>query len=126
MIEETQLNIFNEPIEDCSHDPLTGFFRSGCCETSNQDVGNHTVCALMSNEFLEFSFNRGNDLINPVPEFNFPGLKEGDRWCLCATRWQEAYEAGCAPKVNLEATHILTLEWVNTKALLACGVTADD
>jgi uncharacterized protein (DUF2237 family) len=94
MIEEAQLNIFNEPIEDCSHDPLTGFFRSGCCETSNQDVGNHTVCALMSNEFLEFSFNRGNDLINPVPEFNFPGLKEGDRWCLCANRWVEAYEAG--------------------------------
>ena len=110
MIEETQLNIFNEPIEDCSHDPLTGFFRSGCCETSNQDVGNHTVCALMSNEFLEFSFNSGNDLINPVPEFNFPGLKEGDRWCLCANRWVEAYEAGVAPQIVSRATNIKALE----------------
>ena len=110
MIEETQLNIFNEPIEACSHDPLTGFFRSGCCETSNQDVGNHTVCALMSNEFLEFSFNRGNDLINPVPEFNFPGLKERDRWCLCANRWVEAYEAGVAPQIVSRATNIKALE----------------
>jgi len=110
MIEETQFNIFNEPIEACSHDPLTGFFRSGCCETSNQDAGNHTVCALMTNEFLEFSFNRGNDLINPVPEFNFPGLKEGDRWCLCANRWVEAYEAGVAPKIISRATNIKALE----------------
>lgn len=110
MIEEAQFNIFNEPIEVCSHDPLTGFFRSGCCETSNQDVGNHTVCALMSNEFLEFSFNRGNDLINPVPEFNFPGLKEGDRWCLCANRWVEAYEAGVAPQIVSRATNIKALE----------------
>ena len=110
MIEETLLNIFNEPMEGCSHDPLTGFFRSGCCETSNQDVGNHTVCALMSNEFLEFSFNRGNDLINPVPEFNFPGLKEGDRWCLCANRWVEAYEAGVAPQIVSRATNVKALE----------------
>ena len=79
MIEEAQLNIFNEPIEDCSHDPLTGFFRSGCCETSNQDAGHNTGYAFMSNEFLEFSFTRGNDLINRVPEFNFHGLNEGDR-----------------------------------------------
>lgn len=110
MIEAAQFNIFNEPIEDCSHDPLTGFFRSGCCETSNQDAGNHTVCALMSNEFLEFSFNRGNDLINPVPKFNFPGLKEGDRWCLCANRWVEAYEAGVAPQIVSRATNIKALE----------------
>jgi len=110
MIEEAQFNIFNEPLEDCSHDPLTGFFRSGCCESSNQDVGNHTVCALMSNEFLEFSFNRGNDLINPVPDFNFPGLKEGDRWCLCANRWVEAFEAGVAPQIVSRATNIKTLE----------------
>ena len=110
MIEEAQLNIFNEPIEDCSHDPLTGFFRSGCCETSNQDFGSHTVWALMSNEFLEFSFNRGNDLINPVPEFNFPGLKEGDRWCLCANRWVEAYEAGVAPQIVSRATNVKALE----------------
>ena len=117
MIEETQLNIFNEPIEDCSHDPLTGFFRSGCCETSNQDAGNHTVCALMSNEFLEFSFNRGNDLINPVPEFNFPGLKEGDRWCLCANRWVEAYEAGVAPRIVSRATNVKALEIIPLKNL---------
>ena len=117
MTKEVQLNVFHEPIEDCGFDPLTGFFRSGCCETSNEDIGNHTVCALMSQEFLEFSFNRGNDLINPVPEFNFPGLKAGDRWCLCANRWVEAYEANCAPKIYLTKTHINTLKLVNLAIL---------
>ena len=85
MTEKNQLNIFDEQLEECSCDPLTGFFRSGCCETSEQDLGSHTVCALMTEEFLEFSFKR-DDLISAVPQFDFPGLKPGDKWCLCANR----------------------------------------
>ena len=121
---ENQKNVLGEDLEECSLNPLTGWFRDGCCNTDNRDFGRHVVCVVMTDVFLAFSKGAGNDLSTPGPGFS--GLKDGDRWCLCATRWQEAYEAGCAPKVNLEATHILTLEWVNTKALLACGVTADD
>ena len=98
-------NVLGEPLEACSTRPLTGFFRDGCCNTSPQDVGSHTVCVVMTAEFLAFSKARGNDLSTPMPEFGFPGLKPGDRWCLCAPRWQEAFEAGQAPRVVLRATH---------------------
>ena len=110
MSEEEQLNIFNEPLEACSFDPVTGFFRSGCCETSEQDTGSHTVCAIMTEEFLKFSKSKGNDLSTPVPAFDFPGLNSGDRWCLCAARWLEAYEAGSAPSIIARATHRRALE----------------
>ena len=98
-------NVFGEPLQPCSTAPLTGFFRNGCCDTSAEDVGSHTVCAVMTDAFLRFSKSRGNDLSTPLPEFGFPGLKAGDRWCLCAPRWREAFEAGQAPLVVLRATH---------------------
>jgi uncharacterized protein (DUF2237 family) len=98
-------NVLGEPLEVCSLSPTTGFFRDGCCNTSRQDVGNHTVCAVVTAEFLEFSKSRGNDLSTPMPEYGFAGLKAGDRWCLCAPRWQEALQAGRAPRVILRATH---------------------
>ena len=98
-------NVLGGPLDSCSLSPMTGFFRNGCCDTSPQDVGSHTVCAEMTAEFLAFSRAAGNDLSTPVPEYGFPGLKPGDRWCLCAPRWQEAFEAGQAPRVVLRATH---------------------
>jgi len=98
-------NVLGERLELCSNKPMTGFFRDGCCDTSREDVGSHTVCAVMTAAFLAFSKSRGNDLSTPMPEFGFPGLKAGDRWCLCAPRWQEALEAGQAPRVVLRATH---------------------
>ena len=110
MSEEDQLNIFNEPLEACSFDPVTGFFRSGCCETSEQDTGSHSVFSIMTEEFLKFSKSKGNDLSTPVPAFDFPGLNSGDRWCLCAARWLEAYEAGSAPSIIARATHRRALE----------------
>ena len=110
MDDKKQLNLFKEIIEECSCEPLTGFFRTGCCDTSDQDLGSHTVCALMTEDFLKFSMSQGNDLSTPVPQYNFPGLKEGDRWCLCANRWLEAYEANFAPKIVAKATNIKALE----------------
>ena len=104
-------NVFGEPLQACSMAPLTGFFRNGCCDTSDQDVGSHTVCAVMTDAFLEFSKASGNDLSTPRPEFGFAGLKAGDRWCLCAPRWQEAFEAGHAPRVVLRATHQGALDY---------------
>jgi uncharacterized protein len=98
-------NVLGEPLEDCSLKPMTGFFRDGCCNTSAEDIGSHTVCAVMTAAFLEFSKSRGNDLSTPIPQFGFPGLKPGERWCLCAPRWQEAFAAGHAPRVVLRATH---------------------
>jgi uncharacterized protein (DUF2237 family) len=98
-------NVLGEPIEACSTRPMTGFFRDGCCNTGREDVGSHTVCAVMTADFLEFSRSRGNDLSTPMPQFGFRGLKAGDRWCLCAPRWQEALDAGQAPRVVLRATH---------------------
>ena len=98
-------NVLGERLESCSVDPVTGFFRNGCCDTSPEDVGSHTVCVVMTAEFLAFSKARGNDLSTPMPQFGFPGLKPGDRWCLCAPRWQEALDAGRAPRVVLRATH---------------------
>lgn len=99
------LNVFGEPIETCSNEPLTGFYRDGCCNTSDADYGQHTVCIQVNQAFLEYSRFRGNDLTTPIKEFGFPGLKEGDRWCLCAQRWLEAYEHEMAPKVYLAGTH---------------------
>jgi len=98
-------NVLGERLELCSMSPMTGFFRDGCCDTGREDVGSHTVCAVMTAAFLEFSKSRGNDLSTPMPELGFPGLQPGDRWCLCAPRWQEALEAGQAPRVVLRATH---------------------
>jgi uncharacterized protein len=98
-------NVLGEPLEICSLKPMTGFYRDGCCNTGQEDIGSHTVCAVMTAEFLAFSKSRGNDLSTPVPEFGFLGLKPGDRWCLCAPRWQEAFEANKAPRVALRATH---------------------
>ena len=98
-------NVLGERLEVCSLSPMTGFFRDGCCNTSREDVGSHTVCAVVTAEFLEFSQARGNDLSTPAPRFGFAGLKPGDRWCLCAPRWQEAQRAGHAPRVVLRATH---------------------
>ncbi|MBU3725588.1 MAG: DUF2237 domain-containing protein [Burkholderiaceae bacterium] len=103
-------NVLGGPLAPCSHDPLTGFFRDGCCNTSPEDFGSHTVCAQMTEAFLSFSKSRGNDLSTPNPQYRFPGLKPGDRWCLCAARWREAAEAGVAPPVILEATHQRALE----------------
>lgn len=114
---EESLNVFDEPLESCSEDPLTGFFRDGCCNTSKQDGGSHTVCAVLTREFLEFSREQGNDLTTPRPEFGFPGLKPGDRWCLCASRWYEAEQHGAAPRVYLQATHRRALERVPLEKL---------
>ena len=108
--ETPQHNVFGEPIEVCSIRPLTGFYRSGCCETGPEDFGVHTVCVEVTAEFLAFSKSRGNDLSTLRPEFGFAGLEPGDRWCLCAARWQEAFETDAAPRVVLGATHEATLE----------------
>ena len=110
---ETPLNVLGQPLESCSRNPLTGFLRTGSCETCPEDIGSHTVCAELTGDFLAFSKARGNDLSTPRPELDFPGLKPGDRWCLCAGRWQEALEAGAAPRVVLTATHERTLEQVS-------------
>lgn len=106
------LNVFGLPIEPCSVEPLTGFFRDGCCNTSDDDFGSHTVCVEATAEFLEFSRTKGNDLSTPRPGLGFAGLEPGDRWCLCAARWLEAYRAGKAPKVRLSCTHQRALEIV--------------
>lgn len=111
-------NVFGEPLKTCSTSPLTGFYRDGHCNTDEQDRGLHTVCAVMTDEFLEFTRLRGNDLITPQPIFRFPGLKAGDRWCLCALRWVEAWRAGKAPLVVLEATHEKTLDYVPLEELV--------
>ena len=114
---ESARNVLGGPLQPCSFDPNTGFFRDGHCHTCAQDHGSHTVCAVMTAEFLAFSKSRGNDLSSPMPQFEFPGLKAGDHWCLCAGRWLEAYEAGKAPKVNLEATNEAALAIVPLEAL---------
>lgn len=116
------LNVLGGTLETCSLDPRTGFTRTGCCETGPEDVGSHTVCAVMTAEFLAFSRRAGNDLSTPHPQFGFPGLVAGDRWCLCAPRWAEALLAGCAPKVLLRATHEGALGWCRLEDLEAHGV----
>ena len=112
-----QRNVLGGPLGVCSDRPVTGFFRDGCCNTSDEDIGMHTVCVVMTDEFLAFSQMRGNDLSTPHPEFGFPGLKAGDRWCLCAARWREALQAGAAPRVVLNATNETTLEIVSLEML---------
>ena len=112
---EDQKSVLDEPLATCSISPMTGFVRNGCCETGPEDVGSHTVCVEVTAEFLEFSRSQGNDLSTPIPAFEFPGLKPGDRWCLCAARWQEALDAGVAPKVVMRATHQRALEAIDFK-----------
>jgi uncharacterized protein (DUF2237 family) len=112
-------NVLGGELKPCSEAPVTGFFRNGCCETSHEDTGLHTVCAVMTEDFLDFSQAMGNDLSTPVPEYGFPGLRPGDRWCLCAPRWKEALDAGAAPQVVLEATHEETL------AIVPLGILKD-
>ena len=117
--DEDARNVLGGELASCSTDPVTGFYRNGCCETGPHDVGMHTVCAVMTAEFLAFSRAAGNDLSTPRPEFAFPGLKPGDRWCLCAPRWKEALDAGMAPQLVLEACHEETL------AIVPLGVLND-
>ncbi|AFZ47958.1 Protein of unknown function DUF2237 [Cyanobacterium stanieri PCC 7202] len=110
-------NVLGKPLETCCQSPMTGFYRNGCCDTGAEDFGLHTVCAQVSAEFLEYSKNKGNDLITPMPMYNFPGLKPGDKWCLCVSRWQEALEAGVAPPIILASTHEKTLQFVPLEVL---------
>lgn len=109
---DESLNVFGEKLEECGGNPVTGFFRDNCCNTSKDDVGSHTVCIETSKEFLEYSRFRGNDLSTPISDFDFPGLRPGDLWCLCAARWLEAVESKMAPRVYLKKTHIKALEIV--------------
>ncbi|MCS6874219.1 MAG: DUF2237 domain-containing protein [Pyrinomonadaceae bacterium] len=110
-------NVLGGELKRCCLKPLTGFYRDGFCRTGPDDIGSHTICAVMTDEFLEFTLSRGNDLITPRPEFNFPGLKAGDKWCLCALRWREALEAGVAPPVILQACHESALKFVSLEDL---------
>jgi len=112
------LNVLGQTLQACSYDPLTGYFRDGCCNTDEQDRGLHVVCAVMTADFLEHSKAQGNDLVTPRPQLCFKGLKPGDRWCLCALRWKEALQAGVAPKVVLQATHIKALEVLDRQDLV--------
>ena len=109
---DDSLNVFGEKLQSCSEDPITGFYRDGCCNTSDQDLGSHTVCVEVSEAFLEYSRFRGNDLSTPMPEHGFPGLQAGDRWCLCAARWLEAMQQEMAPRVFLQRTHLKALDIV--------------
>ena len=111
------LNVLGEPLQPCSMNPLTGFYRDGCCKTGEDDSGKHIVCAQMTEDFLNYTKSRGNDLSPAIPQFGFPGLKPGDQWCLCASRWKEALDAGMAPPVQLRATHEAALEIVSLDEL---------
>ena len=111
------INVLGGVLTPCSTRPVTGFYRDGCCNTGAEDLGLHTVCVVLTAEFLTFSKSRGNDLSTPMPQYGFPGLNPGDRWCLCASRWKEAYDANTAPQVVLEATHAVTLQVVSLAAL---------
>ncbi|MGR3914640.1 MAG: DUF2237 domain-containing protein [Gammaproteobacteria bacterium] len=119
---QNQKSVLGEPLEICSTSPMTGFVRNGCCETGPGDAGSHTVCIRVTEEFLQFSKSRGNDLSTPMPQYQFPGLREGDRWCLCADRWREAFEAGMAPRVVLRATHERALEIIPLADLKARAI----
>ena len=122
MTNDKPKNVLGADLDICSLNPRTGFTRSGACETGNDDIGSHTVCAQVTQEFLEFSRSRGNDLIRAMPQVGFPGLRPGDRWCLCAARWREALKAGCAPRVALRATHQRALEVVSLQDLKAHAI----
>lgn len=115
-------NVLGTDLKLCSKKPLTGFFRDGFCRTNNQDQGRHVVASVMTNEFLKFSKSRGNDLSTPNELYNFPGLKKGNRWCICALRWKEAYLAGFAPQVDLEATHEKALDYIDIEELIIMSV----
>ncbi|MAR81970.1 MAG: hypothetical protein CMD47_05270, partial [Gammaproteobacteria bacterium] len=115
--EKFNLNVFDEEIESCCNITKTGFFRNGKCESSKEDIGLHTVCAVVTNEFLNFSKEQGNDLITPAPQYNFPGLKDGDKWCLCSLRWLEAYHEGVAPSILLKSTNKLVLNHIDIEIL---------
>ena len=122
----TTLNVLGTPLLPCSYDPLTGYFRDGCCETDESDTGSHLVCAKVTQDFLDFSVSRGNDLVTPRPQWRFAGLKVGDRWCLCVNRWKEALDAGFAPPVVLECTHqnaahVVSLEILQAHAYKAAS-----
>jgi len=114
---DPSINVYGDPLQTCSREPLTGFFRNAACDTCDADQGSHTVCAIMTAEFLAFSKYVGNDLSTPSPAYGFEGLKEGDRWCLCAGRFLQAHDEGCAPRVNLDATHMRALEIVPLEVL---------
>jgi len=114
---EKQLNVLGTNLEVCGTDPMTGFYRDGCCNTGNDDAGTHTVCVIVTDEFLKFSKSKGNDLSTPIPQYGFAGLKAGDAWCLVALRWEEARMAGAAPRVKITATNIKTLEYVDLASL---------
>ena len=116
------LNVLDQPLQLCSESPLTGFFRNGYCQTESDDRGQHTVCAVVDNAFLQFTLDQGNDLLTPRPALGFPGLKPGDHWCLCATRWKEAHQEGRAPKVVLAATHKKALDVIDLDTLLMYAV----
>ena len=122
MMNAEALNVLGEALVPCSYDPLTGYFRDGCCNTREDDTGSHVICARMTADFLRFSLSRGNDLITPQPQWRFAGLRPGDRWCLCALRWKEAFEAGVAPPVYLASTHQRALDYVSLEALQQCAV----
>ena len=111
-------NVFGQELQICCSNPMTGYFRDGNCRTISEDTGTHTVCAIMTDEFLNFSASRGNNLISPIPLYNFPGLKAGDKWCLCVSRWVEAEKAGKAPQVILEATHEKTFDYTSLETLI--------
>lgn len=115
-------NVFGEPLQTCSTKPMTGFFRNGCCDTGPEDRGSHTVCVVVTDDFLQFSKSRGNDLSTPLPAFGFPGLNSGDRWCLCAPRWKEALDAGKAPRVVLRATHEGVLDFCSLAELKSYAI----
>lgn len=118
-------NVLGTELASCSTDPVTGFYRDGCCNTGAGDHGQHTVCAKVTDSFLEFSRQMGNDLSTPIPEYEFPGLSDGDQWCLCVLRWKEAFDAGVAPQVVLEATHMAALEFVDLEQLQQHAADAD-
>ncbi len=117
VMDNTALNVLGQALVPCSYDPLTGYFRDGCCNTRADDTGSHVICARVTAEFLAFSASRGNDLVTPRPEYRFAGLVPGNRWCLCALRWKEAFEAGAAPPVILASTHIRALDFVTLEQL---------
>ncbi len=118
MTSKTQsLNVLGTPLQNCSCDPMTGYLRDGFCNTTPDDVGTHVVCAIVTQEFLEYSASKGNDLMRPIPQWNFPGLQPGDKWCLCVSRWKQAEKANVAPFVDLNATHALALKFVSLDLL---------
>ena len=119
------MNVLGTPLVPCSYDPLTGYYRDGCCNTDAHDHGSHVICAKVTQAFLDFSVAQGNDLVTPRPGYRFAGLKAGDRWCLCATRWREAFQAGVAPPVILNCTHERALSFVSLAQLQSCALGED-